>query len=666
MTATVPAAPADGDDVRPEPGGPATSPPPVAPLHWWAVTIAATAVPVALAWGSYFFADDFLFLEQARVMPLDLDYLRLDLFGHFSPFTRFANNALMSVAPGSWAVAWTVMLVLFAITAYSLQWLASGLFGRTARGLVTTVVLVLSLGLVRILQWWTASMNLLPGVIALVVALGAYVRFRVSGRARWGVLCVAAYVLGLVGYELAMILPGYLLLAEVLLVPRRAAAGAAAEDAAAEPGPPPPAEPGTWTARLEAVLGAPFPRWTRSTVVLWGSLAVLAGAAVANYSTNYYHEIPKPTAGVAASALRRSVLDTLMPATVGMYSGVVQPVAIILGGVVVWLALAAVTVRARGAWRGWLFAALGAAPPVLAVIVSRAGLYGPQVGTELYYVAIPAIFVIVGVAEAMALRLDASPATEPVVARRRTVVAAAATSVYAAAFVVSGLGIRDVEGYAASSHEFADNFRRSMERLDRTTPGDMADVSVLDTSVSPAIVPVPFFPYNRASRMTAVLTEEPRFDVVEDGPLHVVQADGTVVPAAERVLWESLPGEEAPPANVVDAVESGPSPLPAGGWCVTTGANTQLSWDLPAPVVGVGLAIRMEATVDRATGVEWTVIGDTASGRASGDEHELRPDDEGLYETIMQPQVRSLILAGLDPGRELCITKVSLLEVTPR
>lgn len=597
---------------------------------WWAAVAAASAVPLLLARGSYFFADDYLFLEQARVTPFGWSYLSTDLFGHFSPVTRLLNKVLVHSAPGSWTLAWTLMVGIFVALVVSVQFLARALHGRTVTGLVMAVVMILSLGTVRILQWWTATANLGPGIVGLVLGFAAYVHFRRTGALRWALLCLGAYLLAVFSYELIMILPWYLLLAELLLLPARFAD--------------------------ERISRPDFPAgraWGPVVTGLWVVLALIGGAAALNYRTNYFQPTPRPALGDAVRALGVTVGETLAPAALGLFRPGEASSVFVAVAVLVWSVLMVWTLRSRSAWRGWAFAALGVAPPVSAVIISRVGLYGTGVGRELYYSTIPMLMLVVGATEAVRWRLR-GPRNPRVPKRVAGAVAGAVGVAYGLAFVFSGVSIRDVEGYAAASRAYTGRVVEGIDLAAREGP-----VSVLDTDVPANVVPVPFRPYNRASRVIGLYRPDFRFDG-GGGALQVIGPDGSLRPALESVRWEWSPGTDPRPP----VVSGGPDgSLRGGRWCISPERDTRLRWELPAAVAGTGLVVAVEGSVSTATSYGWWVDDGTAVEPASFDPHEWPADRPAAYETVRQERVVALELAGLTPGSTTCISRVAVLGV---
>ena len=92
------------------PSGPTTR------TFWWA--FAGIAVSAALVVGFFgrrvfLFADDYVFLYDARKVPLDLDLLRTPIFAHFSPVTQLANGIAAAQLPEHPSM---IRVTLFALT----------------------------------------------------------------------------------------------------------------------------------------------------------------------------------------------------------------------------------------------------------------------------------------------------------------------------------------------------------------------------------------------------------------------------------------------------------------------------------------------------------------------------------------------------------------------
>jgi hypothetical protein len=359
---------------------------------------------------------------------------------------------------------------------------------------------------------------------------------------------------------------------------------------------------------------------------------------------------------VAAAALRRSLGETIPGAALGLYRPAQQSGVLVVLALLVWAGLFLATIGARGAWKGWLFALFGVLPPVAAVVISRAGLYGSAVGIELYYAAIPTAFLVVGTAEAVDLRLGPTP-RDPSVRRARLWVTGVAYGAFCLTFVWGGMGTRDVEGYAAASRELTTNVLRGIDAL----PGD-GSVGVLDTTVSPQIVPVPFAPFNRVDRMLAIFRPEARLDV--GGPdVRAIDARGRVRAADVAVQWTTRPAVDGPPPTAYGIEHAA---IEGDSWCFDTTPQTLVRWDLPAPVAGPGLTVAFRGRTDRTTTWSWYVSDGTgAFDRASYDDHVWSRSDRYGFETVQQQTVGSLALSGLAPGARLCVDEVRLLEVQP-
>ena len=325
---------------------------------------------------------------------------------------------------------------------------------------------------------------------------------------------------------------------------------------------------------------------------------------------------------------------------------------LVVVALVLWLALFAVTIRAKGAWKGWMARRSASCRRWRRSVISRAGLYGSGVGIELYYAAIPTVFLVVGAAEAVDLRLGPTP-VNPSVRRARLLVVGAAYGVFCLAFVWGGVGTRDVEGYAGAARQIhATCCAASTTRPATSRRGAEHD--------SPQIVPLPFAPFNRADR---VLASAPTSASTSAGP-----KPARSIPSAGRLRRHRPlvddPAVDGPPPTAYGVDDAR---IEGGSWCFDTTAESLVRWDLPEPVAGTGLTISFAGRVDRTSTWSWFVTDGTADfDRASYDDHRWGPSDRHGFETVRQEAVGAVALGGLAPGVRLCIDQVQLLEVHPK
>ncbi|HEY0409466.1 MAG TPA: hypothetical protein VGE42_04290, partial [Candidatus Dormibacteraeota bacterium] len=326
--------------------GPARRRPPHAAPPRWAWPAGLAGVLLAMAWysrGGFFFWDDFIYLEQARYSPFSLTYLRLGIFDHFSPVMRTFTYLAVHGFSSSWPLARLLMLGLLAAAVLAFAVLARALFGTGWMALLLTVAFGQSLFVLRLLQWWSSSAQILAGQALLVLTLLGYVRYRAAGRRRDLVLSLVAYCLALLAWEQAMMVLGYLVLLRLLVLEERASLA------------------GWWRALWRE-------RWS------WVAYAVPTVLCLVNYSLRYYRPQPPPTASAFLEYLRVAVAETFLPAAAGVWrpmDDLGSSRAVLLAAALAVPALVACTLaRHPRAWRAWVFFAIAAAANT--VVLGRA------------------------------------------------------------------------------------------------------------------------------------------------------------------------------------------------------------------------------------------------------------------------------------------------------
>ncbi len=149
---------------------------------------------------TYFFVDDFLLLRQAQTSSFDLLSPRPAVRA-FSPVTRILNKVVVDVAPGSFGFAHALELVIYAAAIAAMMFVLRTILGRTWGALALTLLFGQSIFLLRLLTWWTATANILPATVGMLLATGAYLRWWMRGGKGWLVLAFAAYLVALLDYE---------------------------------------------------------------------------------------------------------------------------------------------------------------------------------------------------------------------------------------------------------------------------------------------------------------------------------------------------------------------------------------------------------------------------------------------------------------------------------
>jgi hypothetical protein len=475
------------------------------PEALWAACVAAqVAVAALLTSYTYFFFDDFLFLRQAQTQGFGRGYLAEGLFQHFSPITRVLNKAIVKIDPGSFAFAHAVQLALYACAITAFAFVVRTILGRTWLAFGLTVVFGQSVFLLRLLNWWTATANLLPATIGMLVALGCYLRWQRGGSRRWLIGSLIAFAGALLDYETAMLFPGYLLLIRLLIL----------EDSL---------DPRRWARVLWQE------RWS------WLAYFALDAAAVINYYTRYYVAMPRPSLGQLVHFVEIGLVQSFVPALFGVARQPTPGTSAVLATGLCMCVLAAVTLYLRPrAWRCLLAAVIAFLLSLVPLGLNRIELFGVYVGAELYYQQSAQFMFLVCVAFAWTPRF-AGPPRRLELERFRP--AAVATMVLVVAVGYGALYVSSVHALANGAWEprtARSYFDRFLADVAKVRDATGSDPNLIDSTVGTNLMPTSFAPFNRYSWFFPVITPHLRYDQVSSRSFIVDPAG-----ALERVRFAS-------------------------------------------------------------------------------------------------------------------------------
>ncbi|QIG44794.1 hypothetical protein G5V58_20220 [Nocardioides anomalus] len=570
----------------------------------------------------FLFWDDFIFLGEAQENDLSRDYLTMGLFRHFSPVSRLVDLMVAdSVADHPWVIP-CVLFVLLAGVVASVVWLMVVLHGRTGYAFVGCVVVAPSLTLLQLGNWWTAGVNIMPALIGCYLSFAAMVEV-VRGRgSRFSILCWAGAALGVLDYELPMLLIGYLGL-WVLLFRDRV------------------------TAESLGVLA-------RRTWWTWAGLATICLAAALNYRLNYYDPVPRPSVTDTAHALVRSLVHTLVPTALGFHdprSTGFSAFSLIVGCVTLSLAVLWLLVTREAAWKGLLFAAAGWLLPTLALVLNRVSIFGVHVVDNVIYFHLPTALFAVGMLEAWRspARLRGRRLRPPPVARRAMV--ASAIVVMLGGYAWSTGPTARYQLPEGATPDYVEHARESASVIG----ADGQPFAVLGGDVPGFVVPGDFRPYNRVGRVLRLTVPDLHFDD-PDRRLYRVDDSGNLVPA--HIEWVRVAGPlELRLRNAPNrAIRSG------NQLCFTSTRDVSVIWALGEPVEGPGLVVRTTAEVSSPTGLRTVVrrTGATTFDRANPDDHSLTPRRPGVLDNVQATSIATLRVKGFDPGVDVCVKSVEV------
>jgi hypothetical protein len=518
------------------------------PPEWlWGACVAAQVFVAALLTSyTYFFSDDFMFMQQARIDPFGLWYLRAPLFEHFSPVTRVLDSVVVGVAPGSWALGHGIQLAIYAAAIASMAFVLRAILGRTWLALALSTLFGQSVFLLRLLNWFTATVNLMPATLFTLLAIGCYLHWtRARGR-WWLVASLVAFAGALSDYETAMLFPAFLLSIRLLVM----------SDSL---------DPRVWVRELWSE------RWA------WGSYAVLEVAALINYYTTYYTKQPQPTAGQVFHFLEISLIQVFVPGLLGIAHQFTPGTAAVVAGNLVFLVLVGVTLYLRPrAWRCLAAALLAFLLSMVPLALNRITTYGLYVGAELYYQqSAQFMFVVLcgfalsdrwgGRRRPLPARLVQLVRLPRVGARGVALASLAAAAAYGALYVTSVKSLSRSAWQPQVAHRYIDQFKSS---VDRVKAGTGQEPNLIDITVPYGLMQSNFAPFNQYSYYFPVIDPHLRYDEAST-PAFVVGATGALVrvhlaPLASGLLRDATLSQTTGDGVRRAAFSSGAACVPAG------------------------------------------------------------------------------------------------------
>lgn len=548
------------------------------PPKWlWPLSVVLQVAAAAVITSyTYFFVDDFLFLRQAQLEHFGQLYLREPLFEHFSPVSRVLDKLVVTLHPASFTFAYWLELGFYAAAIVTLGVLVTEIIGVGWPALGITVVFGQSVFLMRLLNWWTATANILPATVGLNLVLAGYLKWRRTSSVVWLLVAFSGFALALLDYEMAMFIPLYLAALSLLVL----------EDSLT---------PRAWIARL----------WREKAA--WIGFAVLEALALVNFFHRYYFPMKHPPLSQLAHYFEIAFVQTFVPALFGIRN---PQVALGAGH---WPAVAAVWILALAAlglvlatrpraWRSLLAFVLVFGLTLGPVGLNRVKLFGVTFGSELYYQqSIQVMFIVFG-CFAVSRRWGVRPlpaslrsfgAFSPrrLGTRRMVLAVAAVATVYGGLYLASVTSMRKHTLEPIASKGYIRRFHASLARVTGATGQRPV---LVDAPVLGGLMPPSFVPYNYYSGYLRVVTAHLRIGETAD-PSYVLDPSGRLVPVRFVPLAHGLTGR----AFVTSVLGAGTRPA-------TRRSSTRAC--IPS---GPGLALRVPLTsthrVPPVGGLPWAV-----------------------------------------------------------
>jgi len=611
---------------------------PDVPLRAYVVVVAG-AVLVQMFWARtvFLFSDDYIFLTQGLHAELTWDYLKEPLFGHFSPVSRLTDLLVAPAIHDRPQIIYLVLVCAAAAVVAATAFLMTGALGRTRLALLGTALVGTSLTIVPLTNWYTAGVNILPALTGAFLCFGASVRLLRSRRWWWTVLAVLGYLLAVLSWELAAIIPLYVVV---------------------------------WAVLFRSRIGNPsYGAMLRRGAVAWAALVLIAVAVAVNYLGGYYAAQPSGSVWEIGAAVAVSFVQTLVPLAMGVYPaswGVLGIVVPVLTAVLLAILVRASLRRDRQAWRGWTFAVVGWLVPAVALVLSRVGIFGVSVAQQPMYFLLPVTLATLGALLAWSPAQPTHPPqpTQTRLALRRRWVAVVSVALLGVGYVLSGPAVVNtlftyaLGKYGTPHPDYVDHLLASVDRL---RPGPA--FSVLDGDVPGGLVPPTFSPYNRVSTVLDLYAPDVALDSPTP-PWYVPDSTGELKPATVDWIGTAAFGNVA----TTSVFSSGVRDLtidPRQGLCFEVETSTAVVVvPLPFPVSSQVELIRTRATADRAT--PGRVIFLTPRGWAAANE-----DPQGWpagastrLESAAAAGSQSVGFDSMQPGTSFCVTTMEFGSVS--
>ncbi len=592
------------------------------PVETNVVTVGIVVVLAAAgfrAWAiadAWFFYDDFLFLQRAVELGL-WELTTTPYNGHLMPAGFLVTQLNVQAAPMEFALFAGEIVGCFALFGFALLRLLTRMFGARPGILVPLVLTLFSPILIPATIWWAAAVNQLPMLLALVVALDAFISYLRDPRRRPLVVSVAALVVGLAFVERTLLGVGMLWLVALLYFTQ-----------------------GTLPERLRQL-------WTtyRPAVVTYGALVLGYLAVYVPWAINFD----------ARSLVQRPFFEVVRDMVVTAFGAgfVGGPLAwkqalvtqseanpsqlflIAAWGVIGALVWTSARTRRRGL-RAWLLPAFGLASNVALVSVSRALYFGPEIALDYRFQTEAALLAPLAVGLAfMPLRGAVEPsAPAPQAPGDRSgrldtpgwAVVGCLVFLWLSAVSTHGFPLRNPDNDPQA-------YVRNVQRSSASHPGaQVLDLGVPTWMLSPFVYPV-----NTYSHMFAPLGLDLRFTESAVDDVAMFDARGRLSKVRFRTRRELALQRPGPGRPCARRLRPGRNVVPLDG-----------------PVYGIGWHVRLRYSTARATAVTLVTDEDEQAVQLPAGRHTLLREVTGKFDKVaieMPPEGPSLCLKELEIGQ---------------
>lgn len=474
-----------------------------------AVLVVQTIAVRHLLGRSYFFAEDFLFLQIYDGRANDVELLTTNVFGHLVPGFVLVNKYFGAWLGADWTAASFLTLAVQLLGTLGFVRLLVALVGRRWWVPLLTGAFGLSVVCLNTAPWWAATVTIQIAFAAWIWSLDAIVRYADTRRLRYLALMVAGYAVALAFWEKSLAVCAYAGLLSLIVGVARDRETTTAMD------------------RLRTTVGL----WP-----VWVPLGVLSAIDLATYASGDYLGDAGDTAapGEMLQFLGRNVTEGLAPAFFGVVYRPDAGVLTLLSWLVPSVALVALAGwtcwRSAFARRVWAWFLISDVLSQLLVARGRLSVLGiDTTSRELRYQLDATLLLLLAVALAVPAAVRASrPAVRP-----------------RAALVAVAVPVLCLPLWASSIDYLGDRTpgRASAEYFDRLRAGDYPrDARFLDLTVPGWIVPPPMYPWNTIGRILPVVRPDARLTNDPEGAFGI-RLDGRVVPLRLEPVPSSIPAD---------------------------------------------------------------------------------------------------------------------------
>ncbi len=579
---------------------------------------------------SYFWADDFLSFGFAHQLGLGSSLVFLNLFGHIAPTERLLHYLSLAISPFNYAVAETIILIIYAALLLSFLWVLRELRVGTAVTLVLLFVAGTSTILLNETLYYDQTTFLLPASAFILCVTALFIRWTRTGQGWALYLSWFVFALSFITQERPLVVLIYIALLRYVVLPYRQAPGGKH-------------------------------RWL-SDWRIWLPYGCIAGAYVGYYLTIAPHS---RTNNSLIIDFFRLAGEAFLHAAIGLPIANISAWITWVELVVVLLivgTLLAFSSRRQIVLRAVVFFVVCFLVNLGAVVHGLGGIFGAQgVAFQIqYYVdALFALGLAVGIvcSDWVSRGRTQRPRHTSIERDRRNNlgwVVAGCAGVVLIHFAVLPQGIPSIDrGNDAQpiARAWMSNLRGSLAALSSARPATVIPLS-MPASFDPGFEA----PYDFESGIFPLLPEWHDYDT---GPVEVAGPSGALVPSSAGDAI-SFTGGALAAATVVDLT---PVSGPPGAVCYQSNDRTgQLRMNLPHVVKGGVVAADLSLTSESSfTITPFSVYGDTTS--LATWPATVRRGTSRILVSLPGGPVNTVGFAEIPPGVRFCITALQIGSV---